>query len=323
MTRACPIYWEGYQCDWTIGYLWRWMHWTARLDVVLLGTLLAYVVAIVVYVSSRTAHGEQCPRSPNPGSESSLRELICGLNIRIRNLKTIAAIAPYMGLAGTCVGIIHSYRGFAMEKHAALAVITTGIGASFITSIAGVLVVPPAIWARNLLRVRLDRLEGELLRHGKKSGSSRLAQQLPLAPRFSTVPWMFIGAPILGIVILVFATFALYRGATGLEVRVASLRCDEQTPERVIVLRVAKDGKLFLNLEQESWDGLTNRLTEIYRMRVHRTIYVSADDDVRFQALADAVDIAQSAGIDYVELITPSVMNSHCPDRVVYPQFSK
>lgn len=320
MRHFCPNYWQEYQCDWTIQYLWQWMHWIARLDVIVLGAMLLYVFVTVIYVSYRchTAY-----LGHDPGSESSLRELVCGLNIRIRNLKTIATIAPYMGFLGTCQGIMFSFRGVAMEKHTALVMVTLSLGASVVPSIAGILVAPPSIWAHNFLRARLERLERELPKREKGRSSFRTAQRLPLATRFSTVPWMFVAAPIFGILILVFANFAVYRGATGLQARLAPLYRYEETSERSIILRLANDGKIFLNQEQEDWNKLKPRLESIYRMRVHRRIYVAAEDDVRFQAVADAVDLAQSAGVD-VELVTPSVMRNHRAEpRGPTTQFSK
>jgi hypothetical protein len=49
---------------------------------------------------------------------------------------------------------------------------------------------------------------------------------------------------------------------------------------------------------------------------VHRTLYLIADDEVRFQTVADAIDIIQkrSSSLDItVRLITPSAMNARCP----------
>jgi hypothetical protein len=67
-------------------------------------------------------------------------------------------------------------------------------------------------------------------------------------------------------------------------------------------------------------------VSKIYGSRVHRTLYVRADDGVPFQTVADAIDIVENANIEphqavrmgadkldiTVRLITPNVMNTSC-----------
>lgn len=299
---------------WTVDYIWRRMHWPTRLDVLVLEAMLAYVIVVVIYVSYRchAAHRENGSGSPDRQSKPSLRKLICGLSIRITNLKTIATVAPYLGLGGTCLGILFAFDLPAAHRRSAIVDVSTSFGVSLITLAAGILVAPLALWAHNFLRVRLERLEGELPGCTEKTVGSQIAQRLPLASRFSLVPRTLVGAPVFGILVVVFGLLS-YHASTGLPIGFAPLRCDGRAPERMIVIRVAKDGKLFLNFEQESEEGLRNRLVEIYRMKVDRTIYVNANDDAPFQAVVNAMDIAESVGIN-VELVTRSVIQNHCAE---------
>jgi hypothetical protein len=96
-------------------------------------------------------------------------------------------------------------------------------------------------------------------------------------------------------------------------------------------MRITDAGKLFLNAEQEDRNSLPGRLSEIYSMRVHRTLYLFADDGVPFQTVADALDTVENAlvivepqavdtGMDKlditVRLVTPRALNARCPEPV-------
>ena len=53
--------WQTDGCEWSIGYLWRWMNWLERLDVVVLALMLAYVVIVV----SRASYSYHLARRKN------------------------------------------------------------------------------------------------------------------------------------------------------------------------------------------------------------------------------------------------------------------
>jgi hypothetical protein len=87
-----------------------------------------------------------------------------------------------------------------------------------------------------------------------------------------------------------------------------------------------------LSAEEEDWNGLAGRLSEIYRVREQRTLDLVADDRVPFQTVADALDIVenipaaagpQATGMEMdklditVRLITPRALNAGCPEPVV------
>jgi biopolymer transport protein ExbD len=91
----------------------------------------------------------------------------------------------------------------------------------------------------------------------------------------------------------------------GLAARIATLgRCGDS---RQIVLQVGHSGRVRINQEQARIEGLPHRLEEIFRTRAYRYAYVTADPDVRFGDVANAIDAA-SPQADYIVLITPSVL---------------
>jgi biopolymer transport protein ExbD len=67
------------------------------------------------------------------------------------------------------------------------------------------------------------------------------------------------------------------------------------------------DGKipaLEINDEEVKWDRLHDRLAQIFLKRVERIAFVKGDDDVDFEYVADAIDIARASGVDRIGLLS-------------------
>jgi biopolymer transport protein ExbD len=81
--------------------------------------------------------------------------------------------------------------------------------------------------------------------------------------------------------------------------------------DRTVVIQIAKDRTLKINQEDITWDKLEDRLVDIFKTRADKTVFVKGDPDLEFQSVATAIDIAHSAGIDKVGLMTPKVEEGH------------
>jgi biopolymer transport protein TolR len=82
------------------------------------------------------------------------------------------------------------------------------------------------------------------------------------------------------------------------------------TTDRTVVVQVIKTGgqpALKINQEDVSWDRLQSRLEEIYKSRAEKVMFVKADTDLVFADVAQVIDIAHSAGVDKVGLITAKI----------------
>jgi biopolymer transport protein ExbD len=82
--------------------------------------------------------------------------------------------------------------------------------------------------------------------------------------------------------------------------------------DRTVVVQVLKtspgrDPALKINQEDVSWDKLQGRLEEIYKTRAEKVMFVKADTDLPFADVAQVIDIAHSAGVDKVGLITAKI----------------
>jgi biopolymer transport protein TolR len=84
------------------------------------------------------------------------------------------------------------------------------------------------------------------------------------------------------------------------------------TPDRTIVVQLIDRGtgqepSLKINQEDVTWDNLQGRLTDIYKTRAQRVMFVKADDNVPFADVANVIDIGHASGVDKVGLITAKI----------------
>jgi biopolymer transport protein ExbD len=279
------------------------MAWYGHLDVLILGLMLTYVAVTVILVLKQTGAGRQ-----QKIDEVERRQLLAELKRKTGTLRFIAIAAPYLGLGGTCIGILNMYGGGAMEKGTFLRMLVERVAAALVTTAAGLLVAIPATLSHHFVHSRLHLLEG----------FARVSK-FPLRARFSGLPTFgLLGAPCLALCVTAFMTFATFHVPKGLAVEIAPTQCGLGESDRFIALRVSNSGKVFLNFEEEPWDTLAHRLSEAYKYREYRTLYVLADDEVRYQTVADLINLVQNAPASTesapirVRLITPVAKNVPC-----------
>jgi biopolymer transport protein ExbD len=86
----------------------------------------------------------------------------------------------------------------------------------------------------------------------------------------------------------------------------------QNTPDRTIVVQLIDKGAgqppaLKINQEDASWDNLQTRLTDIFKTRAEKVMFVKGDDAIPFADVANVIDIAHAAGVDKVGLITAKI----------------
>ncbi len=80
----------------------------------------------------------------------------------IGGLATIATTAPFIGLFGTVVGIIHSFEGISKGGGGNLASVSGGIAEALWTTAAGLFVAIPAVWMFNFFMNKIERFQVEM-----------------------------------------------------------------------------------------------------------------------------------------------------------------
>src|SRR5436189_6120771 len=83
-------------------------------------------------------------------------------------------------------------------------------------------------------------------------------------------------------------------------------------PDRTIVVQVIDKGPgqqpgVKVNQDDVTWDTLQGRLTDIFKTRAEKVMFVKGDDNIPFANVANVIDIAHAAGVDKVGLITAKI----------------
>ncbi len=83
-------------------------------------------------------------------------------------------------------------------------------------------------------------------------------------------------------------------------------------PDRTIVVQLIDHGAgnppgVKINQDDATWETLQGRLEDIFKTRAEKVMFVKGDDNVPFADVASVIDIAHSAGVDKVGLITAKI----------------
>lgn len=296
-----------------VAYLWRSMDWLRRIDVIVLVLMLSYALSI----AARAFHRLQIVGAVQRFADAGQREPSGDLKAQVRALKAIVSVAPYLGLLGTVLGIVNApgmSTGIAMERSAALRLISSGIAGSLVIPAVAILVTVPAICSYNCLCTWIELLENRESRKTRGDCQTVTAGFSP-PPAFSLV-----AASGLAILVAVYTPYFDPHRSVGLGINLVSTRCEYVQNDRVTVLHVTNAGKLLINDEEEDWGNLAGRLSEIYSVREYRTLDLLADKELSFQIVADVIDIV--AGVENtarteplnieIRLITPAALNAGC-----------
>jgi biopolymer transport protein ExbB/TolQ len=80
----------------------------------------------------------------------------------LSGLATIGSTAPFVGLLGTVVGIIHAFEGISGAKATGLSAVAGGISEALVTTAVGLLVAIPAVWMFNYFTSRVEIFDVEM-----------------------------------------------------------------------------------------------------------------------------------------------------------------
>lgn len=255
----------------------------------------------------------------------SQRDLNAKFIFGLGTLKSVAYVAPFLGLAGACVIILSGLsRGIAMEKHAATVMMASEIAAAFLPTTMGLLAAVVAAFSHNYLRGRIEILQREMSEKAletvvlihqsgsdgrrlvighrwwerKKTGIFRFAESLPLRKPFSGMqPYALLAAPTLGIFLAVLMAFLSFRTSVGLSVRLLKpdQRANEQRLLPAVVIRSSgcwsnRNNGLYVNAKGTTWEELGVIVKNELRTNSASVTYVEADGDVSWQTVANAID---------------------------------
>jgi biopolymer transport protein ExbB/biopolymer transport protein TolQ len=80
----------------------------------------------------------------------------------VSSLATIGSTAPFVGLFGTVLGIIHAFQGISAQKSTGLAAVAGGIAEALVTTAIGLFVAIPAVWIYNYFTSKIEGFDVEM-----------------------------------------------------------------------------------------------------------------------------------------------------------------
>ncbi len=101
------------------------------------------------------------------GMDRTAMITVAELKENLGALATIGATAPFVGLLGTVIGIIHAFDKMATSG-GGIASVSAGIAEALITTALGLFVAIPAVWAYNYFQNRVDRFTVEMSNSGSE-----------------------------------------------------------------------------------------------------------------------------------------------------------
>ncbi len=97
--------------------------------------------------------------------EAVSRELdvaVINLRFRLSGMATISGVAPFLGLFGTVTGLISAFSAIAETGSGGLASVSGGISEALVTTVIGLFVAVPALWAYNYFMNKIEVMTVEL-----------------------------------------------------------------------------------------------------------------------------------------------------------------
>jgi biopolymer transport protein TolR len=82
---------------------------------------------------------------------------------------------------------------------------------------------------------------------------------------------------------------------------------DPDTLNRTVVVSIDRDRVISINQKTVQKQKLFDELTEIFKTRNERTMFVQGDTELFFNDVVDIIDIARGAGVDKIGLITEKI----------------
>ena len=115
----------------------------------------------------RQSDPEVAVEAARQGMDRTAMITVAELKENLGVLATIGATAPFVGLFGTVMGIVHAFEKMATSG-GGIASVSAGIAEALITTALGLFVAIPAVWAYNYFQNRIDRFTVEMSNSGSE-----------------------------------------------------------------------------------------------------------------------------------------------------------
>jgi hypothetical protein len=249
------------------------------------------------------------------------KNLFAELGRGVGTLRTIAAYAPFLGLAGAGYGILCLFaRGIVGWRWPVVLMIELALPAALVATAAGLITATTAAVCYNVLCTYLEKIETKHAGARPKAAPRcyGFAQTLPLRKQFAGMPaFALIGAPVLAILIPIFITSFGPPTPVGLPIHLLKIGRSNDEPAPIVISLIdagpANDPKVYVNSKETPWDELHDALRQELNLRPHWIVYVEAGDDVRWMYVEYAIDVARGLHAEVVLLSAKPTVSGNSP----------
>jgi biopolymer transport protein ExbB len=260
--------------------------------------------------------------------EATARHLdvaVVNLRARLTSMATVAGVAPFLGLFGTVTGLISAFRGIAESGGGGLAAVSSGVSEALVTTVIGLFVAMPALWAYNYFMNRVDTLSVQMDNAARHLVQAAVLPQLQLTgaragspghqrrtaeggTKVSALPDI---TPIVNVALVLLIIFMVVTPMIREGVQVNTPKAEAIDPleeqQQAVVLSIQGDGAMFVNLKPVTLAGLQNELALAYRGQEGKPVVVKGAENLPYRQILSVMDVCKAVGAPSVDLVASRV----------------
>jgi biopolymer transport protein ExbB len=250
---------------------------------------------------------------------------VVNLRVRLTSMATVAGVAPFLGLFGTVTGLISAFRGIAETGGGGLAAVSAGVSEALVTTVIGLFVAMPALWAYNYFMNRVDIMSVDIDNLARRLVQGAVRQQVTLtgsragAPRHqrrtadggSNVSAMPDITPIVNVALVLLVIFMIVTPMIreGVQVETPKAEAIEALSEQdqSVVLSIQGDGAMFVNLKPVDHASLQSELAIAYLGQEGKPVVIKGAENLAYRDILSVMDVCKVVGAPSVDLVASRV----------------
>lgn len=246
---------------------------------------------------------------------------VINLRTRLSSMATVSGIAPFLGLFGTVTGLISAFRGISESGGGGLAAVSSGVSEALVTTVVGLFVAMPALWAYNYFMNRVAAMSVDIDNQAHRLVLGVVRPQVTLtgsrvgAARHErrTAEGGFKGSPLpditpivnVALVLLIIFMIVTPMIREGVEVVTPQAEAIEALSEQdqSVVLAIQGDGTIYVNLKPVDRMSLESELSLAYRGQEGRPVVLKGAENLPYRDILSLMDICKVIGAPSVDLV--------------------